>query len=213
MKTIFIFLSCIIIYSSCTSQPLRSYGIKAGYVSAGQKSNANTWYTDYNRPYTKRRSGIDFGVYVEWWNMPAVSLLTEMHYIQKGIGTSVLKTDETRPDGWGEYYINEPRADYISFPMMAMVRLSDSQISPYLIAGPRVDLLVDTKGAGSEFMFHHLQFMDIGVTLGAGLDLSSVIPFRLGLEFRYSPSLKNAYSAPHSYATNNSWELLLVVGT
>jgi hypothetical protein len=204
LKTILILLSCVIIHSACTSQSIRSYGIKTGYVSATQ-----TWET--TAPYSYQfpiedRSGMDIGIFVEWLNMPILSILTEAHYIQKG-----------NREGSGTWLGPQQCADYLSVPILAKARLSSPPFNemaciPYVIAGPRIEFLLSTKAEGFERIYDNLRKIDYGATLGAGIEFSSIGPFRIDLEFQYSPNFRDAYSDPYTKVRNNSWEVLLGVG-
>jgi hypothetical protein len=127
-------LSCVLSYSTCTSQSIRNYGIKAGLVSATQTWKTTIEFSEF--PSLEERPGFDIGFFVEWSNMPILSFITEAHYVQKGV-----------TEGTSNFVIARPRADYFSVPILAKARLSsppftDSQFTSYLIAGPRVDFLI-----------------------------------------------------------------------
>jgi hypothetical protein len=66
--------------------------------------------------------------------------------------------------------------------------------------------------ASFEYVYGQLAKMDFGATLGAGLELSNLAPFRIDLEFQYSPNFTDSYSENHTKVRNNSWELVLVIG-
>jgi opacity protein-like surface antigen len=160
---------------------------------------------------TESRWGVDAGVFVEWLTMPVFSISSELHYMQKGMKLSILLTSEQDPEGWGEYLTRSPRVDYLSALVLAKARLLDHGVSPYLLAGPRLDVLLQTKGDGFELVLDRFRETDVGVTVGAGIEVNASDAVALGAEFRYSPSLSDGYSSGLT-VRNSSMEFLVVVG-
>ena len=157
-------------------------------------------------PPLAERAGIDAGIFVEWLDMPILSFITEAQYIQKGV-----------TEGFDDFIFARPRVDYISVPILAKVRLSippftDSQYMPYMIAGPRVDLLINEITDRHFLSFGKFKNIDYGASVGAGIEFSTIAPFRIDLEFRYSPNFTDSYTDFYTKVRNNSWELLLAVG-
>jgi len=208
MKTKLAIVSLLIIQFSSTAQLVRTVGVKGGAVAAAQ-----SW--DLASPFsldTERRWGIDVGVFVEWLNMPVFSLSSELHYIQKGMKYSLPITTEEFPDGTGEYWIRSPRVDYLSIPLLGKARIPVEWLSPYVIAGPRVDFLLHTEGEGFEIVLDKFEKIDLGATIGVGLEVKVFDPAQLGIEFRFSPSFKDGYSSPYTKVRNSSLEFLFVAG-
>ena len=209
MKSKLVIVLLLIIQAAGSAQAIRTFGVKGGAVTASQ-----TW--DYVSPFTdldtERRWGIDIGVFVEWLNMPVFSFSSEVHYIQKGMKISLPVTTEQNPAGTGEYWTRSPRVDYISVPMLGKARFMDAQVSPYIIAGLRVDFLLQTKGEGFEAVLDKFEKVDFGATVGAGIEVKSFEPVQLGIEFRLSPSFKDGYSSSFTKVRNSSMEFLLVAG-
>lgn len=208
MKSKYIFLLVFVIQATSFSQAIRTVGVKVGAVSASQ-----TWhYASIPDLDTERRWGIDFGVYAEWLNMPVFSFSTEVHYVQKGMKESLLITTEQNPDGTGEYLTRSPRVDYLSVPVLAKARLLDGELSPYIVADPRVDFLLQTKGEGFDLVLDRFAKVDFGATVGVGFEIKSLEVVKLGIEFRFSPSLKDGFSSAFMNVRNNSMEFFLVAG-
>ncbi len=209
MKSKFVIAFLLIIQSAGSAQIIRTIGVKGGAVSATQ-----SW--DYASPFTgfdtERRWGIDIGVFVEWLNLPVFSLSSEVHYIQKGMKLSLPITTEQNPDGTGEYWTRSPRVDYLSVPVLAKVRFLDAQLSPYIVAGPRVDFLLQTKGDGFEVVLDKFEKVDFGTTVGVGIEIKSFELVQLGIEFRFSPSFNDGYSSTYTKVRNSSMEFLFVAG-
>jgi hypothetical protein len=93
MKTLIGLITLLITISSSdlNAQLLRTYGIKAGTVRAEQ-----VW--EYTQPSGLDASwispvwGVDAGVFAEFLNSENFSLLTELHYIQKGCTFTIVGT-------------------------------------------------------------------------------------------------------------------------
>lgn len=208
MKSRLVLALLLLVPAASPGQIVRAFGVKGGPVLASQ-----TW--DYAAPAsdldTESRWGIDAGVFVEWLSMPVLSVSSEVHYVQKGMNMRLLLTSEQYPEGWGEYWTRSPRVDYLSALVLAKARLLDESVVPYFLAGPRLDFLLQTKGEGFEMVLDRFRDTEVGVTVGAGVEVKSFDGVALGLEFRYSPSLGDGYSSPLMSVRNSSMEFLLVV--
>jgi opacity protein-like surface antigen len=209
MKSRLLLALLLLVPVASSGQFIRAFGVKAGAALASQ-----TWdyAASYNDLSTESRWGIDAGIYVEWLTIPVFSVSSEVHYIQKGMKFSVLLTSEQSPEGWGEYRTFLPRVDYLSTLLLAKARLLDGEISPYIVVGPRVDFLLQDRGEGFELVLDKFRDTDVGVTIGAGVEVKSFNLLTLGAEFRYSPSLNDGYSSAFLNVRNSSLEFLLVVG-
>jgi len=209
MKSTFVIVFILFIQSIGSAQLIRTFGVKGGAVTASQTWDYVSPFTDLN---TERRWGLDIGLFVEWLNMPVFSFSSEVHYIQKGMKISFPVTTEQNPDGTGENMTRSPRIDYVSVPVLAKARLMDTQLSPYIVAGPRVDFLLHTEGEGFQVILDKFEKIDFGATVGVGVEVKSFEPVQLGIEFRFSPSFKDGYSSAFTKVRNSSMELLFVAG-
>lgn len=198
---------CVFISTITHAQFIRGYGLKVGAVSATQ-----TWDYRINVNFpTERRWGIDAGVYVEILDIPYVSLLGELHYTQKGFSVTLPVTTPAQPNGTGEYVTTRPRVDYLSIPLLVKLRLDMSLVTPYLFAGPRLDYLIAKEPEGTQAVLDNFKSTDVGVSLGAGLEVPLTIVSAALVEFRYSPSFNEAFSNNNLTVKNQSIELLVGV--
>jgi hypothetical protein len=209
MKTgILILLSSGILFPSYAgSQLLRGYGVKVGAISATQ-----TW--DYNVDITidaERRWGLDVGGYVELFDTPYLSLLGEVHYVQKGFTFTAIVSSINQPDGTGEYLTVRPRVDYLSLPLLIKLRFDMQVVSPYVIVGPRLDLLIAKDPQGFQAVLNEFKAIDVGLSLGAGAEVPTSFLSSVLLEFRYSPTFNTSFSNAFLTVRNQSFELLLGV--
>jgi opacity protein-like surface antigen len=208
-KTIYAVLTLwMISFSISHAQLIRGYGLKAGLASTNQD-----WHYDASSGSlnTDTRKGLDVGAFVEWLDIPLVSVVTEAHYIQKGFTQQIALTTPQYPDGTGEYITKSPELDYVSIPVLAKLRYDLLNISFYGFAGPRYDFLISTKSDGYGVVLDNIKSSELGASFGFGVDFSIPALFKIGAEIRYSPSLQNNYSQNGLTVTNQSWELLAVV--
>lgn len=207
LKVISIMSLCLFSTIAAQGQLVRGWGVKVGAVTATE-----SWdYTvNINFP-ADRRWGLDVGAFIEFLDVPLISVLGEVHYIQKGFSQTLPVTTAAQPDGTGEYITMKPRVDYISIPVLAKVRFDLGLISPYVIAGPRFDFLVGKDPQGYDAVLDNFKSGDVGISVGAGTEVLLPILPPLLAEFRYSPSFSEAYNSNALTVKNESFELLLGV--
>jgi hypothetical protein len=201
-------LSVIILAMPMEAQLIRSIGVKVGAANAGQSWHYSTPNISFAEQY---RWGYSFGGYVEWLNIPVFSIVTEVHYIQKGFKQGFDRRDN---DGnlIGVFYVM-PQIDYLSIPVLLKIRYDVFPLAPYLLIGPRYEHLLKTKPDGTDIVLNNLKKSDFGITIGGGLDISSIALLKIGIEFRYSPGLTDIYSNQYGLTIQNrSFELLLAIG-
>jgi hypothetical protein len=191
------------------SQLVRGYGVKLGAVSANQ-----TWHyalsSDLAADWTTHyRWGISGGVYVELLDVPLLSLIAELLYTQKGMKYDLPLTSVEQPDGTGQFKTLSPRVDYLSVPLPAKLRLKSEFFTPYLIVGPRVDLLVFKKGDGFDLVIDQFKSTDVGGTMGVGVEIHTPLPVGLLAELRYNPSFRDSYKSEFLTARNRSFDFLV----
>jgi len=208
-KIVFSFLTISILFCSSTyGQLIRDYGIKVGLASTNQNWiwPSQTFVTTSSTS----RQGIDVGLFVQWFNIPMISALTELHYIQKGakVTTNIPITTAQYPDGTGQYLSYTTRINYLSLPILAKLRISLGILTPYLLAGPRFDYNLSNSNT---LYLNNFNKLDIGGTFGIGFELDKILPVHIGAEFCYSPTFQDSYSSQGLTAKNNSLEFLLVL--
>lgn len=187
------------------SQLVRSYGIKLGAVSANQ-----TWhYTNTSDLTTDSRWGITGGLYLELLDVPFLSVVAEVQYTQKGMKFSAPITTESQPEGTGQFITISPRVDYLSLPLLGKLRLHSPVFTPYLIAGPRVDLLISKKGDVYGLVIDRFKSTDVGGTVGIGVEIHTLLPVGLLAELRYNPSFRDSYNSEFLTVRNRSFDFLV----
>jgi hypothetical protein len=95
-------------------------------------------------------------------------------------------------------------------PILAKLRISGPLLTPYIIAGPRIDYYL--SGGGENLLVNDFKKINIGGTFDVGVESASILPIQMGLEFRYSPDFQDSYSDLGKTIKNRSMEFLLVLG-
>ena len=191
------------------SQLIRDYGIKIGVASTNQNWDwAPT--AGYVAASTAAHQSFEVGAFIEWFDIPFFSVLTEVQYIRKGsdVTTTMPMTTIENPDGNGQFISYSTKISYLSMPILAKLRMNGGLLSPYIVAGPRFDFCLTSSGA---FSASDLKTLNVGSTFGVGVESASIFPIQVGLEFRYSPDSQASYSTPLLTVKNRSLELLLVL--
>ena len=192
MKTFVKSIVVLAVVASFTAhaQLLRGFGIKVGVTAAEQ-----AWdYTYLPVLSTETRWGITGSAFVELLRIPSLSFLVEAQYTQKGMTVTLPISTETQPEGTGQYITKQPRVDYLSIPILAKVRFGTPLVTPYLIAGPRYDLLLTRHGEGFQAVIDGFKNSELGAAIGMGAELESILPFDALIEFRYNASFTDAYN-------------------
>ena len=200
---------CIsLLNSDVEAQLINCIGLKLGSVAANQDWEYSRYTANLD---TRVRWGTDLGAYVEWLHLPVVSLLTEVHYIQKGFRVDIPVRTTANPEGDGTFHTYAPRVDYLAIPLLAKCRIELGSSSLYVFGGPRLDVFLNTDDQGFGIVLDNFRYSEYGVTIGLGFLTTQILPFGLGAEIRYSPSLQDSYATDLLTVRNSSFEIVLVI--
>lgn len=206
MKAIVAVVCALLIAYVAEAQAIKSYGVKIGYTSANQTFD----YTLFDFE-TRRQSGINGAVYIEWLDLPWFSVVTQLEYSQRGMATeSVITGDDPTPIRVETLH---NRLSYISVPLLAKGNLSLAGMSVYCLAGPRVDFLVEYKSDRGLFNAVYDQFKQpaLGGTVGVGAQFERVLPLDLLVEARYNFDVSNSYQTELLRVRNYTLDIWLGV--
>jgi hypothetical protein len=186
-----------------TSVMAQGFGIKGGLVYSGQAYEYNVPSLDLDR---LRQTGLMAGIFVSY-EVPFLSEIRfEFDYVQKGSGIEIIFTDEQYVGGYNRRTI-EDRVDYISINFLATPKLPFSRtISPYLIAGPRTDILIGTSAEFPSPVLDDLNPAVFGVTVGLGFNIPLNSSTSLLLETVYNHDFTYAYDKGVLTVKNNSFQ-------
>ncbi len=182
---------------------LHSFSVKAGLVIAHQDFD----YAHIPDPQWDSRLGFCAGGFVEWLEGSRFHVLTEALYVQKGMNTEVEGRDENNmPTGTVTL---DQRVDYLSVTVALKLGLKSPVISPYILAGPRADILLGYDvGEGYDALYDEFKSVEFGADAGVGTELClGHLPVFL-VEFRYSPDFTSAYKTDLLEVSNGSIGIL-----
>jgi hypothetical protein len=207
-----LFLSLIAFQADTRAQMIRGWGIEGGASGGYQLISITSGASTEGVPRAIRW-GFTAGAFVEFLNMPTLSLVLESAYAQKGrkvtpeeVAQSTAGTGGISPGPEG----GTPRLDYVHISMLVKLRAGKNGFVPYAAIGPRFDFLVG-KGEDPSHVLDNFKKSDVGVIVAAGIE---IVPRRqplVSLEGRWSPSFSRAFSAPTLTIRNQSVEILLAL--
>jgi len=209
MRRILVLIAVYCFVLSADAQPLRSYGIKAGAVLAGQHWRYSSFFPPPGVTIADQmRWGLDVGLFLEWLDNPTFTLITEFHYLQRGFREELPGSSAASPELMGTTVLS-PRLDYLSIPLLMKFRIDFPPFSPYVLAGPRYDILMNTNPDNFEAVLDDIKGYDWGMTLGIGIVYDVSPEYDIGAEFQYDLSFQDIYNTEILTVRNHSMQFLL----
>lgn len=183
----------------------RDFGIKAGLSSSGQSYEYDIAGLEVER---LNQYGISAGIFLSYKFGILSEIRFEVDYVQKGSSIDLLITTEQYPDGFERIMIQD-RIHYISINVLATpALLKNWTIAPYLIIGPRIDILAGYTSDFPSLVLDDLKSTIYGATLGAGIILNSNSAAPLLVEIIYNPDFSYAYDKDVLTVRNNTIQLM-----
>jgi opacity protein-like surface antigen len=207
MKNLYLIMILFSIASSTQAQFIRAYGIKLGITSA-----------NYNWDYIPsagfvfdpdNRVGLNVGVFTELLDNPIFSIIAEINYMQKGMKEELEKSSNEFPDGIGEFFTWNMRTDYLNFSAFGKARLNLGIVTPYLIAGPKIDFELNktfSDGSSGGDPFDNFKKNRIGFKVGIGAEINLMV-VNLLAEFLYDADFNELYKNDILKINTNSIDL------
>jgi hypothetical protein len=208
MKKVFVISLILFLFPTMTySQILNSYGVKLGTVISSP-----TWTkASENDSKVKNISAFDIGGFISLQFLKNLSIVPELHFLQKGFKYPVQVTSLYQPNGTGEYYYTKSSASYLSLPLNISWIFYKVSFDLYIYGGARFDFVIDKQGNEWQYYFDRFKNSDFGLSTGIGIRTREIIGIGTGLEFRYSPNITESYSDDYEQIKNKSFEILLVI--
>ncbi|HXF90298.1 MAG TPA: outer membrane beta-barrel protein [Candidatus Nitrosotenuis sp.] len=200
----------ILISVTVCSQTVRTFGLKAGLVNSGQTWKYSGTFAGFS-PFDKRVSSVGLSGFVEWLDIPFLSIVTEIGYIHKAAADDVILTSETSPEGIGTKTV-KPGINYLTIPLLLKVHYGLPVGTAYIIGGSRYDIMINKNEDAKGAVFDDFKTYDFGYIIGAGYELPINLFNPIALEARYSPSIQKIYSSDKLSVKNNTVEVMLVLG-
>jgi hypothetical protein len=202
-KLLILTITLISISFSVQAQIINNYGVKLSIISSDLSYN--------NFPTTletERKLGFIGGAFVEWFNNPIFSMITQIEYAQKGSSYEIVVTGESDPTPIGTKTYNN-NLYYISLPVYVKAKITFSSLIPYLFAGARVDFLLSYSTEFDSLIFSKFKNTAFGGVLGFGIEPLLDIPLNPFLEFRYDIDFTNSYDQNGMTIKNNAFDVLI----
>lgn len=188
MKKTIILVIFAAFLSISQAQFVRGYGVKAGATFAAQDWD----YTISGASFeTDTRTGFNIGLFAELLDIPLFSIVTEANYVQKGLELDMPRTTVEQPEGDGVFTVWDSRIDYINISALAKLRLNCGLVTPYIIAGPKIDFEVNKSG-GTTALEDGYEKNRFGLKAGMGAEIK-LLSLNLLAEILYDVDLNNLY--------------------
>ena len=194
---------CVIFTQIDQAQLLKNYGFKAGVTSSG--ISVRQQYYDLGR-----RTGMNIGVFAEWLNSQYLSIVTEINYNQRGFIEEM--SEENNAGVFIQRVKANTRLDYLSIPLFAKLQLPLNGMIPYIVAGPRIDFLLNRSVGVFRFSWataesplaKEYRSQSVGGTIGLGIETDQLAPLPIFLEVHYDFDVTNSAREIPMEVYNNS---------
>lgn len=173
MKKALVVLFCLLLSASVQAQLIRSYGIKLGGTASYQKwEYSPSSPVNLSDPGTK--NGLNIGGFVEFLQIPVFSVVAEVNYIERGMQRDVAGTSITSPDGTGGTGGTKTWTlglNYLNISLLGKARMDGIICTPYLIAGPKVDLEISKSDDLNTTFSNDFSKTRFGFKAGVGTEI------------------------------------------
>jgi hypothetical protein len=212
-KLLVISITILVLSSITNAKLIKSYGFKVAVSSAFQKFDYSPNSIISNSDFDwKRKTGINAGLYIEWFNLPIVSFVTQIEYRQVGVGDKYIATNTSGEEMAAT--IDYGKVNYVSMPLLLKATLPSAIVNPYIVIGPRIDHLLNYSSDHDIFdpIYERFEKTIYGSSFGIGLETKYILPVTTLLEFRYDIDFTDSYSDEYLKVKNNSYEFCLGIG-
>ncbi len=206
MKRFFFSLILFTFIAATQAQIVRGYGVKLGTTIAHQDwKYIPALNVNFN---PDNRKGLNIGIFAELLNNPNLSIIVELNYVQKGMKKELEQTFTIDPDGTGKFITWDTRIDYINFSTLGKFRLNFGSVSPYIIAGPKIDREINKvfSLAKANTIEENYEKNRIGFKVGAGTEIN-LTSFALLIELLYDSDFNELYKNENLKINTNSLDL------
>ena len=151
--------------------------------------------------------GLNISGFAEFLDIPFLNLVAEIGYNQKGMKEKVLFA--AAADGSGELKTVTNRVDYIDLSLAVKLNYALPLITPYVFAGPRIDVLVGSDvDPGHKIVYDDYEKLVYGLKIGLGSEIGNILPLSVLAEFQYNYDLSDAYKTEYSAFKDIALEVL-----
>jgi len=191
------------------AQFIRGWGIEGGAVGAYQSFTYTPGNSSPAIPMALRW-GFTGGMFVEFLNVPYVSMVLDAAYTEKG--RTVTSQEVSRSPAEPAYLSSgpvglKPHIDYLRVAFLMKVRAGREGFVPYAGLGPRFDFILARYAEGPP-VFDPFKKADIGISLALGVEIAPRRHPLFSVEARWSPTFSKAYSNSILTIKNDTVDLL-----
>ena len=206
-KFILVFM-LVLLFNYCNGQLLKSYGCKVAITSATQQYD----YSDGFKLDNKRRIGWGVAIYAEWFNLPIFSMISQIEYIQRGMGLEFSHPGSSSPAILSTETLYQ-RLAYLSIPILVKLTAPLPLLEPYIFFGPCIDFLLGYKDdfGYSPSIIESYKKNLWGGSVGGGIDFNKILPLPICIEFRYNIDFSNSFSDKYKTIKNSAYDLWLCI--
>lgn len=206
-KILYLVALSVLISIVGNAQLLHSVSLKVAYSSAYQEYDYST-----NLPYKKRINVANFGLAAQLFNGSPFALLIQCEYAERGMKDEFILTGPMGPEPIGTVY-KYGRVRYLSFPLLVKIHVLKGFLSPYVLAGGRVDFMLGSKSDDDIFkpVYDKFTKSTYGLSGGIGAEFSPLDFLIIQCEGRYNLDLKDSYKTQYLRVRNNSVDIWLGV--
>jgi hypothetical protein len=198
-------LTLMLTTSPADCQPTKEYGLKVG-ASIGRQDYRAELFGGSGGFMDHTISGLDVGAFLKRSGQ-RFFIQWEMHFVQKGSSDRQVRTD-----AFGNVLgtiRSRDRIDYLSVPVTVGLQLADLPLSPYVFAGPRVDVASGSGSGVFDREFEDLERFVVGTDIGAGIRIPAGGSFAFLLEVRYAHDWTDALRFESVAIRNSAFQVLL----
>ena len=156
-------------------------------------------------------------LFAEWQETSYLSVLVQMEYAQRGFVSAFQPGAPSRIDpvtGRAKNVV-ATRIDYLSALVPLKIRYPlGKRLTPFVLAGPRADVLLGQHAEAYEgifgpeqFKLRDLRWSQVGLSTGAGITLRGLGKTALTIEARYNLDLTNASSTSEAKIKHNAFDV------
>jgi len=209
MKKLLVVLFIIILSSALQAQFIRGYGIKVGATISSQDWEYSNLSGISSASFdSDNRLGLNIGVYAELLNIPFFSVVAELNYLQKGMELDGPITTVDNPIGTSQSTTWDTRIDYINLSALGKLRLNYGLLSPYIVAGPKMDFEINKESSfGSENEVESkFEENRLGFKVGVGTEIK-LLAFNVLAEIIYDADFNELFENENLKVNTNSFDL------
>lgn len=153
MKKLLILLTALFLFSSLNAQIIRNFGFKTGVTVSDQEWDLKK---TIHSASTDNIACFNFGTFLELFGTSNFSLVTELNYVKNKIeSTFPVINDQGQQTGEDHHTMNGS-LDYLNISALCKFRVDLIFFSPYLIAGPKLDIELDKSFNSIDALYNDL---------------------------------------------------------